>query len=374
MDTNLKGLYKSVYEMIHEWANDLLRSSHEYSMGDYWCTKDDFYLGSLHVATKINGYTFVRPFDRTGAFNSGYNSNNIISAIPYDRKNKAFRVSNLPSAETFKNRNQFIDWFKVEYTYNISNNVHSISNIKDFINNNRRSSNYLEFEHIYFNNFYFCPDVYLNRYSKTINNIRIKARGSFAKYHGWSSSPSGYGPEIVIDHTIKQLISDKWRNLFFSDEELSRYEVKIKQIKSNREDREANAKRNKVIDYVRYLEEWKTTPYAGRHYGAPYESVKIDHFDSNKVITTMLVRVSLEEARRAYKVFKLYYDNNTQYVSNGDVHKVDNFRIIAIKPRQIAMLENGLVVVKEVWCMVVGCHTIPYFEIEDFVKRNNLDW
>lgn len=152
-------------------------------------------------------------------------------------------------------------------------------------------------------------------------------------------------------------------NLFSYDEGFKRYKENKQEFIDTLKTRSANWQEKQKIEQEKKrkeiqlkdlskLEEWRNG--GNYHLNLPYSALRLNN---NQVQTSLGVNITIEEAKNAYRAFKL-----------GKIlgSKIAGYNVIGIRHIDIFG--------KTEKCIIVGCHTIPESEINKFIKFYNLDW
>ena len=97
------------------------------------------------------------------------------------------------------------------------------------------------------------------------------------------------------------------------------------------------------------------------------------------VETTQGVSMSLDEAKKAFKLFnRLLEKKETILMTDAARDKQSfgryNFHSFGIVPITRLDRTKTTLIVMDCYAIKIGCHTIPDFEVEEFLQHFNLKW
>jgi hypothetical protein len=418
---NSKYIHQNI-ELVHNWANQRFRTKDRYiSVNNYNCIENKLYYNRTLIAIIDKGYFWITEFDHInrGAFGSRSNhlcTRNIIDAIP--RTHDYYVCKNLP---IFTSNYTFKQWYKEEFIQANIGIGKKISDIKDYITDNRRrviynslpmtKDNIVDYLKLHCSFRYPHIDSRLHRkYKKTIDNIKITHSYSQDRYHDWGTNKFSTTISFVVDNTIKNLI-DKH---FISDEEVNKlmfkrwrieHDLTIADIKKykpiyddiekrkefektyidrveerNRQEQLKRLKKEEesILNYFKVLNEWQTNnklDFSNQYYyrnQAKYQSIKFVSSNTPFVISSLQVRMSIDNAKKIYNIFKRYVGKTIDFSNQNIV--IDGWKLVRISNTPVLYVKNDKVIIEKHSCIVIGCHIIPWFEVERFLQYHNLDW
>lgn len=397
--------------LVHLWANKRLDDK-EYTKGGFLAEGNSLYYHSSLIAIHYPRYTFIKRFNNRGAFGNGFCDYDVIRAIPKDKK--YYLYYKLPTDNLLDNKDAFLNWFKNEYIIECDYFFNNIAGIKEFISNNRRRSDRftLEFDH--------ClppapsdliPPTWYKRFKGAINNIQVKQIGLYNFSTSWGRCNTD-NASTTIECKIKDLYPLNISK-FLNQTEIDEFNFKVwylrhrdypycftvlnrntaREIYNNpaaklvredlcragvkrKDELEKEKLRNKhkddITNYINALEKWKSSDNSDRIkpyiYGVDvYDSIKLV---KDKVITSQRVMIDIVEAKLAYRYFK---QHDTPHTPEKEMY-IAGWRVIGLVDRDLHVIKDNRLVGKTSKCIIVGCHIIPDFEIEDFIVRYKLDW
>lgn len=403
--TNVKSVYNSSMELIHEWCNNLLLSTSHYEYDNVYCNKNNLYINSTLVATRIDKDIFIEEFNHKGSFGNGYCTYDIIRAI--SKLTSYYRVYELPTEDTFKNRQYFYNWFISEYIEENKSRFEDISLLKEFANNPNLTVSHIRPNDIQVDSIRFCPPKYINKYRGIYSQV-VRSTHFGTRRYGWGRYSYTTGDTIQVNHRLRDLFKDNVVNLFLTKEEIEEVEFKIwhkeytsgiytkskareiynnAELKKARESKiisirkhrkelndkkKAERKLANIKDFIYIISEWKNNDnirFVFNHC-LPYTSIKLSR---GMIVTSLGMTLTMKEARLAYTIFKNYKTGKLSDDELKDI-RINNYSIVKIGDHYIPTIVNNEAVAKKEYCFVIGCHVIPEFEINDLIKTNNLDW
>lgn len=384
--------YKSMTTMsiIHLWCNG--KVDREVSKSNWLFKEFELYYKNKLVAIHYNkNKVLISEFSTGGTFGNDTNYNDIRKAVP---SNKVAIVFN----KIFKDKNLYNkEWALSEFLKYNKHKLNKVAFFKECICNNRIFT-------------VDCLTLDLNlknlenfnkKLSKSIQNEKINFRSTYKCYKGWGNDCKEmqsfdinfklkdfnleyffkkdeieilkmknwiykFGKKIntknIYIHTLK-----KFKEIWFSDKkeefcktiekiyEDNEIEISNKKLKEKNEKilialNKIQAFRNNVIDTINNL---------------PYDCVKI--INEKIIKTSQGVRLHIEEAKKAFNFFNLKPVVNYKQL-------IGDFTYLGIKKKVIPYLENEEVKYKTEDCLIIGCHTIPESEINEFINFYKLDW
>ncbi len=405
----------TVIELIHAFCNKNFKKEDKYyTSGNYGADKNEFYVGTRLKAYHYGKNIIIEDFNRdsSGGYGGSYGGHTVLNASP--NKDKAFLYNKLLTEEIINDEAKFIKWYQNEFVEHNRRELEAISSIKDFIKSTKYKHgwsidalgagiNYIE-----------LPDDVNKKYKKIINKILITVDVWGKYYSGWSKH--NCLETVKINHTVKQLVNFK-PTLFFTKEELKIYEFKvwrekyvispiskhfIYDLKKSREiyndlegRKQFEIRREEEVELLKKIKEerarierlkdlkqkfksfvsWKegNSPYDSFSIG--FQGLRIVKTDVDKIQTSFGVSVRELEARNALAFFRRYKDSETDIeIKFLSKLLIAGFPIKGIFKKKLDIVKDDQIVEIEAKCLVIGCHTIPDFEIEDFLQRYNLNW
>ena len=425
----------SVSTLIHRWANrnfteKTLSKTGKRKIGNWSADNTKLYYGNSLVALHTKDYIFVAPCYNKRRFGLGYGTWDIVQAIPMKDEYKIYKVQNsIPCEDTLSNKDEFIHWVKKElqtYLEN-SNDLQYIAYLKEVLFDNRYKSfrnidsfdimnvttplreaircggNVKDLSRI-------VPKKQLKLYRKDILNLEFNSRVHFEKYSGWSRTGyyttnvnfklSDVYPKVKLSVflTKKEIAEWKFRNWHttygFTSIHDSRELYKDKEKRKDRESRlpeireekrkEKEKRHNKKrfelqSEFKKKLEEWKSSPSNHfYHILNLYQSLKLItiHYPHDTklpyVCTSLGVKVSLEDAKNLYQSLKrLDAFNKPLNLARRNI-LISDYKVMGTDMKPVGIKWDYTNI--EDLCLIIGCHNIPITEINDFIKRNNLNW
>lgn len=406
----------TVSDLIHRWANrnltekELGRNGYAYaSNGRYEANNKEFYFNNKLVGLHYKKYIFIENFTSSGCFGNTVSNHSLVNSVPTNKLENIIVSDTILTEQILNNKDIFADWFKEYFIEKNYGNFDRISYTKEFIHNNRCSVYWIE--DIFFN--VNLPNAIYNRYKGVIGRIKIKKSHNFIKYHGWGNR-STFCKTIYIDHTIRQLLKTdlnyfltdkekdhfefkKWylkhrkgcpvlnyktgRTIYDDPEKKERREIQVKEYIKKQE--KLRAKRNaeqqsqRIREYYKSIVEWlnderKNLPYCCEL--NTYDFLKIGRDKSYPyVLTSMNVSITIEDAKRALALFRRYKDRENVKLYDKNI-RISYYTVHSIKTEFVNIIRDGDIETVSDKCLNIGCHMIPYFEVERFLKVNKLNW
>lgn len=402
-----KSEIKSVSDMIHRFVN---RQCPDVVRGNYEVCDDQFYQYNRLVAYFYDNNTlFVENFNNAGSFGSGYTNWDIRRAADHIN---VCTFNDLPNLELLKkDREYFKRWYKAEFLKVNENYFENISVLKHYVSEKRINRDI----YVYDLTTLFLPESLLKKYEKTIGNIKIEEKFSGILYgSSWGSKNDHYCQSIEVKSKIKDLHPSaldylteeerkiyrfkKWRNTYRAihtrnsksfmgsyDEDFKIFcnpELKLKaeerKIENDQIAKRRRLEREKEQTLKKYLNftECITNDYYAR-VNLNYSLLRLTQ--NEKVITSLGVNISIEDAKRALTLFRRYKDIKEDKLISGIA--IDGFAVKGIFLKTLDKIGTNedqteliFTKVENHPCLVVGCHTIPYFEVERFLEHHKLDW
>ncbi len=380
---------KNLYEIVHMWANSLIKK--EYKRGNYVFTPSEIKHNSQTVAKTYNrSIILLKNWDNRGIYGNNISTQTIAYAVP--KSKKVYSYYTFPNDNVFNNDDAFKEWYKEEFMLVNDMNLYNLSVIKYHISNNRSNAD----TDININ---FHPVLLPSSKGKLrlIKSIIINETVDRKRYTSWNSY---HYISVKLNTTIGKLLNYKPEYVFTKKEiEIYRFRYwhekyskgytpipearkiyndpilkdeyqrkrleSIRQYKERKERERLKRLKERHAEILKYYDKWYIGDVEGiAWFDQPYQTLRIK---DNNVQTSMNVRIELKEAKLLYNLVK-----NKPNRLKGVI--IAGYTCLGIKPTTINLIENEELITKEVDCLIVGCHTIPLFEIDNFVKRNKLDW
>ncbi|KAF5080419.1 hypothetical protein DSECCO2_120630 [anaerobic digester metagenome] len=225
--TNIKELYDSPFDVIKEWSEGKIKSTHSFEIGDYTFNKERILYKGSRVVERIDEYIFI------------------INTFKYWTVTRILEniyvCATLPDASVFKDKLKFFSWFIYNFSELNKYSFQGVSIRKEFINNNRVTvdRSYIKF------NTNFCPKEYINKYDDVLSKF-IKVDVEAKIYTGFTDYR--YGEHILGYYRIGDILSEG-ANLFLSRREIQFYELKKWHIKNCRIRYKKYTLKESIIDY-----------------------------------------------------------------------------------------------------------------------------
>ncbi len=428
-------------EVLHRWAQQseefkdiTLYSNHN----TIKCINNKLYKNDLLIGIFIKkDIVFINNSD----FSSGWGNSKGICT--FDIKHaiysdvKKYEFSKL--LENYSNDNTFIKWFVDQALEYNEIYLNKISHYERFIKGEvRKLTTYRE------SNFTLpeIPDYLLKNRIRKIKSFPIDYYYYGTYYKGWNT----YYNKLKIKTTISKLLKNDLSTFFNSNEikeinfqiwrekygrELSVYDNLIpkEKIRGVYNDPVAKIKREELVtaynkgkiekqhlknqvehiknvySYYNKLSEWligNSSRFNNNTSLYPFSSIKLvssinaDQSLHQRVITSLSVIITIEQAKLAYNLFKRYkQDDNSDINLTDKGFVIDNYKVKGIykhtynKPTGLDLStlgktlftskppnvfdKNSIEEVTEL-ALTIGCHTIPESEIIRFINDNNLNW
>lgn len=400
-----KSEIKSVSDLIHRFVNN---QCPDIIKGNYEVYENQLYLHNQLVAYFYKKDTLiVKEFDRTGSFGNGYSHWSIKKAAAHL---KVYVFSTLPSTDTLKDRKRFKNWYQRELEEHNKYFFDNISILKEYVTNKRLSRDlYLRpFELLH------IPESLLKKYDKTINNIVIE-KTIIGKLHSnsWGNNSYILCPEVKFKSKVKDIhtysylyLTEEelnifrfkgWRNRYcvnrykgrhsfrgtyeqdfklfnnpvLKAEQEKRYEKSIEDEKKKKLEKEKNQIKT---NYLKFLD---GKIGFGSLYNLNFSMLRL--MANTNVQTSLNVVINLDDAKRALALFRRYKDITEDKIITGVA--IDGYVVSGIKLKDVQFPiynketdELFFETLHKHPCLIVGCHTIPYREVERFLTHENLNW
>ena len=426
----------TVNELAHKWANknftkkQLGRNGYATAQ-KYKANNKELYLNNKLVATHYRSYVFIERFDYTSSFGNGLNYYILAAYIPNKIERSNIIISDdILTEEILKDKDVFTHWYKSYFIEKNRQQFEWIALAKDFIYNNRATVLRVGDIHISTG----LPNAIYNRHKGTINKIEINSSFCSTIYYGWGENNIRTVKPIRIKSKIGKLIGKKLKD-FLSEEEIKELEFKewyleYKNLESaynnikgvfdiNKEEaraiyndpirkekreikfkeyirakeikkQEIRAEERKlhIKNYYAKLEAW-CNGTLNENYSTIYSFTSSDvytalrmgkHKNYECVETSLNVKVPIKEAKRLLTLLRHFkFFNNDIYEEVDLDHRnisISGYKVYKITSKSLTVMDGNTdnIVLKDCKCVIIGCHTIPNFEIERFLKHNNLNW
>ena len=371
-------------EIFHLFANGNTDArSKDYNL---YIEKDCLYYYDTLIAKIINKkkkIVAIKNFEKVGSYGNGYSCWTVQHAF-------SEKWTKIIFEDDIKNLNKIDDTFKIailkEYSKRIGNeikrlndviydkkryNYYSLNQIKDirkqfqalttkfnipkrllnkkcnervFVEYCQGWSSYYEiFEMNNKYNYYLYKDLFTKEEYKILED-----KNFIHKYFYGTSIPSQRRKDIINNETLKKEFLDSIKKAQEEKERLRKEKEKIEKENAAKELIEwKNNKRSTLPNYV---------------YSLPV-ALRLEN-DNETVKTSMNATITLQKAKLLYSLFNKCKTNNTTWVTSSK----NQFKIGYYRLEKIIKNDNGS------YCLIAGCHNINENEIEDFVKRYNLNW
>ena len=401
-------------ELIHKWANKNFEKDKDYKSGSYSANNKSLYYNNTLIAYHNIGYIFVGSWSNKGSYGTGNSYSTIVNACP--DKSKVIQTNILFNEYSLENKDSFLKWYKNEFIHINQSAFNNISFNKEFIRKNSLSANYFDLYDLKFD-LVKLPKSILKLYKDDINKLVIDYNCIYRKHTGWSRNNYIDYPKININKTIKQLTTIKVSQLF-SKKELSVYdfkiwrnkyvikpypdkgfyldikdslliyndldkrkvyeeqqELRVKNKKRQKEIKEKEERREKLKERFIKFNKWKLGDYLIRYTNnigfqglRQYKDQNVEH----NIQTSFGVIISEKEAKRALDIFRRYEKSDKDIEIKNIA--LDGYPIKGIYTEQLDIVKDDNIIEVSARCLIVGCHIIPDFEIEDFLNRYKLNW
>ncbi len=405
------------YEILHNWANRKFKgiNTKYFGASSMDCTKDQLWYNGRVIARFLNNDTvIIEDFDHRGAFGSGFCSWNIKWSIPRDKE--SFVYTKLLTDYIINNEAAFKEWYAGEFIHHNNAVIGDIALIKEFATNNQLSAYRHDDPTKIKTRFLPLPRVVYNKYRNIIKDIDVSTHPRHRSYYGWGYRYNEYAlsktvikvkdlhPIIKISKFIDRGTIAKYRyrvwhvdycrgymtpteskKIYDDKEARTERETRIKEFRKQKEE-EAKVKaiekdRQALLHHVKKVEDWKKSDttsrvgytYSDYGYRANYTRYQAIKKIKNNLLTSDGVMVPIEEAKKAFRLFNLYKDKGL--VANHSVDfRIGGFHVNSIGDVTIPKIVDHNIVPFTCKAITVGCHVIPDFEIDDFIKRYDLKW
>lgn len=391
----------TVKELIHAWCNGLIEK--QINKSNYVFNINNIEYKNVVVASRLNKVIYVKEIYSNNSFGNGYSSREIVKAIPSNIKH--YHIQELPTESLFTTDNSVkVEYLKKNFLKEFDYYINRYAMYKEIAFNIRMSyhgtwniefdnSNYLLFGKRVYNQFLnevVTKQVTCKQHKgwSTVGyypyqNISVKIKDFFIEENGKLIFNSLYN---LSTEEIAELEFKSWKSKFelkkyyeakriYIDEKLrSEFEVKYREdvekkqaAEKEKQRREANAT---LIKWFTNISQWRDMeinlpnwPYIN------YTFIKKSVYQG-KVQTSRGVTITMEEARKAYRLFKLYID--TKSCSRGE--KIENFVLLNCGQKMFPYLKDEDITEREDYFITIGCHEITWTEAQEFVKHYNLNW
>ena len=405
----------TVAELIHKWANSNFKKDKVYGSSDWEADNNEISNGWTIIGKHYPNFTIIRNYS-PGGWGTSYSSSDIYRAI--DNKNRILLVdSNIQFNNVFynegdiKNINQFITLIKDTFIESNDIAFNDICRFKEYHNNSRKRTIYGELNLKY--GFKLdLPKVIKDRHWHIIKDIPIDFEYLYEKHRGWSFQ--GYDryyfnstigqllKNNITDHFTRKEIWDikfkQWRLEYvpnktygsakkhYLDSKLknkaeSEHAERIARRNKEKIDRERRERRSKFIGATKQMLSWYNGNNTYISHYIDYDCIKIN---GDNVKTNRGVNVPISKVKLLYKFFNDKINSN----SIVDITKIKipkKFRVLAgypvigIENRTINFFDydgnkEELHYDLDVIGIHIGCHFIPWIEVENFIKREGLQW
>ena len=394
--------------LIHDFVNNKLRKNVEYSVNNYKVINNKLYLfhNLIAILNTEKKVLIVKEFNHKSSFGDGLNSYTIKK---YSFKYKTIILKELPSKYLFKNLKHFKKYLDlyflkdnelcfIAYLKEVAKSPNLIRNLDYFLNT--KDYNNL------FSNIIDLIEIIKPAYKKHFLNYKINKRIIYENFTSYTKS-SIYTYDLK-NIKVNEIINGEFLNNLFSEQELQILNFKSWRLKYRR-------KNNIYIDthqkdfeiykckekkeaaeniYLDYLENLKKRKEIEKYEKCIKNILEIHSFikSGNKirsflnlhflylkdsfVYTSMGVIIPLNSCKLLYKSIKNNNLSNFETFEGFNNHGIikKDFIFCTIEDfNSNKKLTNDDVKNREIEVLQIGCHNIPIFEIENFVKRNNLN-
>jgi len=387
--------------LIHRWVN---RQILEGKSGRYSCDKKHFYFDSTIIAYFKDKKTIIvdKSFNRRGSYNTGQTSFSFHQSAPEDIKVLGFNI--LPHNVTYAGQ---VPWAVKEFISCTYSYLACLSLYKDFANNNyRRIPPYYSFNALTIIIVQVLKNIESNiskRAFKKLLNTNLNTSVYYKDYKGWGANNFIYLQSVKIQLTFRELLEGKCTTLF-TEEELATIDFKIWRhgvrydkfkytiqqdrivfnnpvlkkeretlveeykaaIEKKRVEFEKELNKKKLLNTLLSLEAWRDFKTQRLNY-SPYPFLRYNKF-TQVVETSYGVKIHEDFAKKALQYFK----NSALDIPINST--IDNWVIRRVALNLFPVIENDNYKEIEQKCIVIGCHTIPEIEINQFLKFFKLDW
>lgn len=401
MEEKTKQKKLSVYELIHHFCNNTINN--EYIIGDWYFSPTEVLYNKTKVAeirTVNNTYLILlnAKFDNGGRFRNNINCHTFERSIP---SNKSFYkcYTKIPHEIT-------VEWAIKEFEECNKEYFSSIAKLKEFVKDRKQYFYAKEKDTKVFNlyNLFTNKTDYLDRI------LKVEAYPKY--YKGWGQIY--YGNKIVIEQTIREFLSKGtfdyitpeekeiydfklWRNEYgriidgslanqFKHTKKEAFEIfknkerrklveenvkeQIEKLRIEKTKKELEKKQKEIEKIEEKILNFRKTLLISSSSALKYQVLS---FNGNFIKTSLSVTISIEEAKKALQLFRLFKDKGYTSFVEKDI-KISVFSLICIKPMKHIKIVDKKEVIIESPTIIIGCHTIPYFEVEDFINYYKLDW
>jgi len=363
---------------------------------------------NIVVEDKVKTLLFLDlNFNKTGAYHNGFNYHDLERKIPANID--FYPYYNSPIHKDLGNIAVVNTWMIKEFSDRNESFFNSLALLKHSASNTRISNFYIpSITRIGFPNFY--PD---QNYEVVIN---FMDRGKL--YKGWSYAGFTLCPfrftfgELNTNKDVLELSCfteeereairfKEWRNTYgkpLASNSSIRFRHTLKDAKAIYEDYpQRNVLETHVTEFLRkeekervdYLEEHlvslrkslysKIEIFRGTfRFSGNYHSVlnyNILATNGTMVKTSGGVSVSVEDAKKLLKIFKLHKDKPYTNLQSYNISVGQGFRLLEIKDTEYEhCIGENQFEKKTSPTMAVGCNRIPYFEVEEFLNFYKLNW
>ena len=446
MDKSKKPTTKlTVHELIHFWVHNKIDK--DICRGNWTFEPDKVYYNSLLVARKYGKkYILIQRFSNNGIFANEISCYDI-HMFAKDVKDPII-YKKLPTDEVFNEEFFFRDWYAEEFK-DVNDHFKTLSHHKEIAKNPRMKYR-LDIDTIKFKNVRLPYDVNF-KYKDIIKDIDIKTKTYDKLYYGFVNFR--YLAPVTISCKVKDLYPKFKKTLVFTRKEIkelrfrrwhedvavflreSYYRIKdeltirksrdiyfnnpkrkaqleklLSTIEEKRRLKDINDTRENIIKYIKSVKEWmefKQTRvergyhwhrYAGKLNECLMYPDSIKTINQREILTTLQVRVDIDEARKLYKLLKALVNKKAEDINFSRSGKtISGFELNSFKIENVIdiefiinLLETYSYNIKDImihiqdtdgdfnickdYVLHVGCHKIPWYYIEKFVKMNKLDW
>lgn len=381
-------------DLIHLWIHQKLQHNRSYTKADTKVIDDCLYIENKLVAYIEGKYLYLMKCKWVTTISSS--ATNVLEVLSNNK---------LLTKEIREDKDLFFRWYIDEVKTNNVDRINSISNAKDYANNSRRTRCYVYWGSHHQTKVNIPKDLH-KLYYKELMQTKIDIHSSYTRYDGRTRSRSKSLPLVKLTIPIRKLAffkiesfltkkerlmfaAKQWReSLIYSTisfaallpiyTDLNRrkeWNDKNENYRVNQLKIAAQEEKEKVYKQVKNLNAFKDNTDGGRlgFWDIPYIVLR---FTKDMITTSKFANITEKDAKRAYTLFQAYRDMDIDVPIRNIA--VSHFPVNGVVTKKLIKYSfDGTTVTEEevsARCLMVGCHTIPDFEIDDFIKRYNLEW
>lgn len=408
-------------ELIHQWANDLITEPTEAKGGRFDANSTELFRNTKRIGLKHKGFAFIGDFYTNGRYSIGTHS--IVSSFA-NGKYKVIQCHEVPHLDALD-----ADWLRKFFFHRYDDQLDKVAYLRSIVKDKKVSAVATWHLPDFNDPIKYATKIILAPFHTILQLKKLfgKEFTLFAKTEltynclfkvstGWGySNYKGYHEKL--NFKFKDLLA-KGKELFLSKEVLDEVHFRIwrydklklgrrmyfaydtcknaygtekqaeleRTVNAVRQSRAESAYKKRVQEEAEKLAkdfqkiaDWRKHPSYHSRPTTAYPILAIHYPTQGKsVITTLGVSIPMDEAMKAFTIFKKCVVNKKALDFNTSKQTISGYRLISIQIEEYVgyVVDDFKIALqtKVNWVLTVGCHKIPYEEVQAFLEYNKLDW